>query len=320
MSGDGRETAAIRPKVARDRSDRAIERRSRSQHGVITLAQLETLGLSPRATRHRAAAGRLTRVHRGVYAIGALTGEGRWLAAVLACGDGAALSHRSAAALWGLSGNGGAEVDVTTAGRAGRGYPTIHAHRGGELRPEDTTVQNGIPCTTVPRTLIDIAAVVSYRMLERAIDRAEVLRLFDLCAIRAALERHRSRRGTRALANALDSYDRPTITSSAAEERFLALIRAARLPRPRVNGRLLLDDGTAYSPDFLWREARLIVEIDGRTYHARRGAFEHDRRRDRRLAIAGYETRRYAASELAREPEQVIAEVTAFLRVDRSLG
>jgi len=318
VGGDGRETDAIWPKLAHRRSDGAIARHAAGQHGVIALAQLESIGLSPRAVCHRARAGRLKRIHRGVYATGTVNDEGRWLAAVLACGEGAALSHRSAAALWGLATSSGRDTYVTARGRAGRGHTGIRAHRGDDLGADEMTRHHGIPCTTVPRTLLDLGAVVDSRTLERAIDRAEILRIFDLRAIQQSLDRHRGRRGARALADALASYDQPTITRSAAEERFLALVRAASLQRPRVNSHLSLDDGTAYSPDFLWRDAKLIVEIDGRAYHARRAAFEHDRRRDRRLALAGYETRRYAASEIVKEPDRVIQEVTAFLEIARS--
>jgi hypothetical protein len=315
MCADWPVSATTRPKQASERSDRAIEERSRDQHHVVTLAQLDAIGLSPRAVCHRTATGRLRRLHRGVYAIGTPSREGRWLAAVLACGDDAVLSHRSAAALWGIREERRHAVDVTVVTRAGRTRDGVHVYDGSALTAPEIATCDAIPCTSVPRTLLDLASLVDRRSLERAVDRAETLRIFDLHATMEAIGRHRGRRGVKALADVLDAYAEPMITRSAAEECFLALVRTAGLPRPLVNASIALDDGTAYSPDFLWRDARLIVEIDGRAYHARRSAFNHDRRRDRRLALAGFETRRYAASELMDDPERVRSEVTAFLRL-----
>lgn len=307
--------ATVRPQTAHGRSDLAIERWSRSQHNVVTLAQLEALGLSPRAARHRAAAGRLVRLHRGVYSVGRPSAEGRWLAAVLACGDDAALSHRSAAGLWGIQDSAQGPIDVTVLTRAGRTRAGIVTHRGDALDPVDVTRRSAIPCTSLARTLLDLAAVVERRSLERAVDRAEELRTFDLHAIQAVLERYPGRRGTRALAAVLGVDSAPAVTQSEAEERLLALVEGSGLPRPSTNVWIPLEDGGGYRADFLWRDARLIVEVDGRTYHAKRGAFVGDRRRDRRLALAGFETRRYAASELVDDPKRVADELRAFLGV-----
>jgi hypothetical protein len=312
MGTDGRITDAIRPKLAPDRSDRALAEWARGQHGILTVGQLRALGLGPRGARHRAATGRLIRLHHGVYAIGRPTVEGRWMAAVLACGPGAVLSHRSAAALWGI-GDDPATTDVAVPGRTGRSRPGIAIHRVETLEAADITSRSGISCTALARTLVDLAAVTRRRALERAVDRAEELRVFDLGTLHEALERHRGRRGTRALAAILTDYSEPAVTSSEAEERLLALIDSAGIPRPRLNAWIALDGGTGYAPDFLWDAARLIVEVDGRAYHARRRAFSHDRQRDRKLALAGFETRRYAASELRSDPERVIAEIRAFL-------
>lgn len=234
------------------------------------------------------------------------------MAAVLACGSGTVLSHRSAAALWGIEDE-GPQVEVTIPSDAGRSHAGITIHRTQVLTAADRTSRHGIPCTTLELTLIDLAAVVRPRTLQRAIDRAETLRLFDFDAVAAALARHHGRRGTRALAKALAGYTEPTISRSAAEESMLALMDAAGIRRPRLNAWIALDDGTGYSPDFLWPDARLIVEIDGRAHHARHRAFAHDRQRDRRLALAGFETRRYAASELQSDPNGVVAQLRAFL-------
>jgi very-short-patch-repair endonuclease len=303
----------MRPNQARDRSDRAIEELSRSQHHIVTLAQLGEIGLGARAVCHRTAAGRLRRLHRGVYALHPPTQHGRWLAAVLACGPGAALSHRSAAELWDLHSSSYGDIDVSVRTRAGRSRAGLRVHRG-RLSPDEVTVHAAIPCTTIPRTLLDLAASRDRRTLERAVDRAEMLGLFDLTAVENLIDRHRGRRGVTALAAVLANYAGPTFTRSAAEEHFLALLRAAGLPSPQINTSIAIGDGAFVEPDFLWPEARLIVEIDGQAYHARRAAFARDRKRDRRLALSGYETRRYCARELVDDPGGVTAEVAAFLQ------
>jgi len=298
--------------VSTDRSDRALAKHARHQHGVLTIGQLAALGLSPRAIRDRAAAGRLTRLHTGVYATGHTTARGRWIAAVLACGAGAVLSHRSAAALWDFAGD-RRIVDVMAPGRAGRSRAGIGVHRADGLEPCDITSHERIPCTAPARTLLDLAAVAERREVERAVDRAEALRHFDLDAVQAAIDRNPTRRGARRLAAILVGYGPSTVTRSGAEERMLELIAAAALPRPRVNAWIPLDGNSGYEADFLWADQRLVVEVDGRTHHARRRAFAHDRQRDRRLALAGFETRRYAAAELESHPQRVVAELRVFL-------
>lgn len=320
LEDDGSIAVEKRPEPAHGRSDRAIERWSEAQHHVITLAQLEQLGLSPRAARHRAAAGRLLRLHRGVYSVGRPSAHGRWMAAVLACGEGAVLSHRSAAALWEIHDSAHGPVDITVPTRAGRSRPGIAAHRADALDPADVIRRSAIPCTSLARTLLDLAAILDARALKRAVGRAEELRAFDLGAIHEVLARYPGRRGTRALAAVLAAYSTPVITRSDAEERFLALLERSGLPLPNTNSWIPLEEGSGYSPDFLWREARLIVEIDGRAYHAKRQAFVDDRRRDRRLALAGFETRRYAASELVDDPDRVTAELRAFLQIGDPRG
>ncbi|MEX1142560.1 MAG: DUF559 domain-containing protein [Thermoleophilaceae bacterium] len=239
------------------------------------------------------------------------------MAAVLAADPQALLSHRSAAALWGLVDDRGRTVHVSVRGVTCRRRPKLTIHGGTMLRPDDATACDGIPCTSLSRTLLDLAATVDRRTLERAVDRAEGLRLFDLRAIDDVIAHNVGRRGNGALASLLAGYRESTETRSEAEERLLALVRAARLPPPRVNAWLALPDGGGCRPDFLWRHARLVVEVDGREYHATRRGFQRDRRRDRRLALAGFETRRYAAGELTREPERVVAELRAFLANDR---
>lgn len=301
----------VSPERHRRPTDREIERFAERQHGVLTVGQLRELGLGERGIEHRAAVGRLRRLHRGVYAVERPRAKGVWTAAVLACGTDAVLSHTSAAALWGLSPVQGL-VHVTVGRGQRRPRTGLVVHRA-KLAPDDMTSVENIPCTTLPRTLVDLAAVVERRQLERAVDRAEELRIFDLRVVRVQLQRMRRCRGCAALAALLASFDGPEATCGVAEERFLALVRRGNLPAPEVNVWMPLPEGGGYRPDFLWRRWRLIVEVDGRTYHARRAAFERDRRRDRRLAVLGYETRRYTAREVGAEPAAVIAELRAFL-------
>jgi hypothetical protein len=237
----------MRPKQATERSDRALEALSARQHYVLTLAQLADIGLSPRAVCHRTATGRLRRMHRGVYALHPPTRRGCLLAAVLACGPSAVLSHQTAAELWGLDTSSRETLHVSVASRAGRTRTGVRVHSA-TLSPADRTDHEAIPCTTVARTLLDLAASGDRRTVERAIDRAELLGLFDLASIEATIGRSRGRPGVRILSSVLAGYEVPAITRSAAEERLLTSIRAAGLPRPRVNSSLVLD-GAAFEPD-----------------------------------------------------------------------
>ena len=294
--------------------DRAVAELAARQHGVVAIGQLRALGLSASAVRSRATAGRLHRIHRGVYAVGhpLVSGEGRWIAAVLACGSRAVLSHRSAAALWGLRPTARTAVDVTVPWRAGRSRPGIDIHRVTSLHPADTTTAHGIPCTTVARTLLDLAEVVARRSLERAVDQAEVLRLFDRHAVDDVLERAAGRRGAAALRAVLAETEFGSVlTRSELEERFLSLCLRASLPRPEVNAWLCLDDG-AVQVDFLWRAHELIVETDGHRSHGTRGAFERDRRRDQRLMRAGWRVVRFTWRQIAGDPTEVAETIAAL--------
>jgi very-short-patch-repair endonuclease len=296
-------------------SERAIVALAERQHGVVTLHQLQSIGLGKGAVAKRARAGRLHRIHRGVYAVGrpALTLRGRWMAAVLAYGPGAVLSHRSAAALHGIRPTNRRNSDVTVPGRSARSRPGIDVHRSTTLQPEDVTTVDGIPCTTVARTLADLGDVVRRREVEKAVDQAEVLRLFDLRAVNEALERAGPCRGAGTLRAVLRDYERPTITRSELEEQFLALCRTSSLPSPAVNAWITLDDGIAYNADFLWRAERLVAETDGRGFHGKRGAFEHDRLRDQRLTLAGYTVVRFTWRQVEREPRRVAGVLQGLL-------
>lgn len=295
--------------------DAAIVALAELQHGLITLLQLQSLGLSKAAVAKRAKEGRLHRIHRGVYAVGrpSLTQHGDWLAAVLACGPQAVLSHRSAAALHGIRRDSRAKADVTLASPSARSRPTIDVHRSSTLEAADITTVDSIPCTTVARTLIDLGDVVSRRAVERAVDRAEVLRVFDGRAVHEAIERAGRRRGAATLRAVLESYEEPTLTERQLEERFLALCRHASLPSPAVNAWITLSDGIAYKADFLWRVERLIAETDSRGFHTHRAAFEHDRLRDQRLTLAGFTVVRFTWRQVTREPRRVSGALRGLL-------
>jgi predicted transcriptional regulator of viral defense system len=296
-------------------SETAIVALAERQHGLITLPQLQSHGLGKAAVAKRAKDGRLYRVHRGVYAVGRphLTQHGHWMAAVLAYGSRAALSHRSAAGLHGIRRDDRAKTDVTLPSPCARPRPTIDVHTSLTLEPADITAVDGIPCTTVARTLVDLGDVVSPRAVEQAVDQAEVLRVFDGKAVHETLARAGPRRGAGILRAVLASYKQPTLTRRQLEERFLALCRRASLPSPAVNAWITLDDGVAYKADFLWRRPRLIAETDGRDVHTTRKAFEHDRLRDQRLTLAGFTVLRFTWRQVAHDPGSVSGALQGLL-------
>ena len=271
--------------------------------------------------RKRAATGRLHRVHRGVYALvppALLSVKGRYLAAVLACRGAcglAALSHRSAADLHGLRQSHRRAVEVVVFGRPTHRHPGIQVHRSVTLSVDDVTVVDGIATTTVARTLLDLAAVVGRRTLERALDQAETLRVFDLTALTRQIERNRGSPAATRLRAALGGHVAgTTVTWSELEERFLAACRAAELPAPEVNGYVDPHDGKpGVRPDFLWRAAKVAVEVDSVTHHLTRGAFETDRLRDQRLAAAGWSVIRITWRQLAGDPNRVMGLVARLL-------
>jgi very-short-patch-repair endonuclease len=269
--------------------DRAIARLAANQHGVVSVDQLRAIGLDLDAISYRVRVGRLYRVHRGVYAVGhpRLSNEGRWMAAVLACGPGAVLSHRSAAALWGMLGTPPGFPEVTVPGHGGRRRREgIRLHRSSSLCPADTTLRMAIPVTTPARTLADLRRCATADELRKARRRAQ-------------------RRGYRLGGDAPTEVD---LMRSELERRFLRLCSRHRLPAPEVDVRI-----GDYVVDFLWRERALIVETDGYRYHRGRAAFEHDHRRQARLIAAGFEVLRFPWSQVVEDPERVLAALGARL-------
>ena len=283
---------------------------------MITLHQLKSTGLSASGVRDRVQAGRLIRLHRGVYAVGhaPLTGDGRTLAAVLAYGPRAAASHRTAAGLGGLRADNSPRTEISLPCQSARSRRGITAHAAPSLRSCDVTNCHGIPCTSVARTLLDLADVVSRRQLERAVEQAEVVRVFDLTALWEVLAQANGRRGAAVLGAVLaELTDEPGLTASELEEAFLALCRGAGLPTPAINEWVYVDDGPPLKADFLWREQRLIVEVDGWAAHGSRNRFESDRRRDQRARRAGLDTLRFTRRQVVRDPGWVAATAVAML-------
>lgn len=290
--------------------DRAIFDLAKRQRGLMTSRQLAALGVGRRTIERWVASGRLRRVHRGVYAVGPqpLTRRGRWLAAVLAKGPEAVLSHESAAALWGLAGD-RREVDVTAPrGRRGPNDSGIRLHRG-KLARDEWMSREGIPVTTVARTLFDLAEAVGPPQLKRAWDEADRLNLLRVKQVAAIYERGRGRRARTDIKPLLDAerlYEERR--RSPLEDRFAAFVRAYRLPPPQTN---VLVDGDEV--DALWPTARLIVELDSWEFHAHRAAFEKDRSRDTDHLLSGYRTIRVTHRRLDREADRLAAQIRALL-------
>jgi very-short-patch-repair endonuclease len=281
---------------------------ARGQYGVITRDQLRRLGVGETGIRERVRTRRLLRLHRGVYAVGhdALKPQARWLAAVLACGDGAVLSHASAAAHWNIRQTAAATIDVTVPVRAGRRRRKgIRVHRSGRLRDNEVTVRECIPTTTVERTLLDLADALGKGALRRTIDEAEYLGLLDLTSLIAVVENNPGRRGATLLRLAGTEPER---TRTELEASFLALVERYDLPRPLVNFQI-----GDYEADFFWPEAGLVVEVDGLAAHGTRTAMIRDRRRDRRLKRAGIHTMRLTDIDLHGQPEAIHEDLRAEL-------
>jgi len=229
------------------------------------------------------------------------------MAAVLACGAGAVLSYRSAAALHGLRPSGGVNIDVTVPRRSRRKHAGILVHCSTTLTDADTTTVNDVPVTTIHRTLLDLAEVLTQRELERAFDQAEILEALDLHAINDQLARNPTRAGVRKVRKVLEEhYIGSTPTENDFEEAFLALTRDLGLPDPRVQ--FWIDPGDGEHPiraDFAWPDHRIVVETDGRQTHGTRQGVQRDRRRDQRLIAAGWRPIRITWAQLMFRPHEV---------------
>ncbi|HET9104167.1 MAG TPA: DUF559 domain-containing protein [Solirubrobacteraceae bacterium] len=288
------------------------------QHAVFRPDHLEAIGISRSAAAQRVAAGRLFRVYHAVYSFvpaNLLSIEGRYLAAVFACGPSAVLSHRSGAALHGLRPSRQARIEVTVVGSGTRCHPGIQVHRSRTLdSARDVVEVRGIPVTSVARTLLDLAEVITPRGVTRALDQAEILRCLDVVAIRDQLKRNHGRHGAPVLAELIQCHHgADTLTASELEERVLALIRRANLPAPEVNAMIALPEGEPIYGDFVWRAQRLIVETDGRASHGTAQAFEGDRTRDQRALLGGWRVVRFTWRQVVEDPARVAATIAALL-------
>jgi very-short-patch-repair endonuclease len=288
------------------------------QHGAVARRQLVRLGLTGKQVRYLITAGLLHPVHRGVYALGhpRLTRQGDWMAAVLAGGPGAVLSHQSAAIHWQLMAYDASLPHITTS-RKGRRRPGIRHHTA-SLPDDEVTIRDGVPVTTAARTLLDLATCLDSRRLERAIAEAQYRRYADSPSLPALIERYRGRRGIAGLRAILTS-NRADLgpTRSGLEETFLRFLDARRLARPELNAPLQLGDGFVVA-DCLWRSQRIAVELDGRAAHLRAARGESDRVRDRRLLVAGWKPARVTARQLRADPDGLEADLRTLGVGDRS--
>jgi very-short-patch-repair endonuclease len=265
--------------------------------------------------KRRVESGRLVRLYRGVFAVGHVqrTRETRWIAAVMACGPGAVLSHLDAAALWRIYESHGPNIHVTVPGSARRKLAGIRAHRARHLDPADITVKHGIPVTTVERTIIDLTDLLRSDRVLRAIREAEYLGLLDHPTLDAAVQRANGRKRLAVLSEARARHTPGQIVKEELEHRFQELIHAAGLPKPQTNVKVRTWRRT-YEVDCLWRAEGVAVELDGRAAHARAAAFEEDRARDAALTAIGLRPLRFTWQRVTREGHEVLAEVTAILR------
>jgi hypothetical protein len=308
----GRLKHVVDAQVDQPRADLVIARLAASQHGVVSRRQLIDAGLGRGAIAHRLQIGWLHPMHRGVYAVGhpPLTREARWMGAVLACGDGAGLSHGCATALWDIRSYSGVWIDVTIPSRHGRKKrDRIRLHRSSTFTAEDVTIHRGIPVTTVARTLLDVAATLRAPGLARAVERTEILRRFDLTKIEQTLARHPGHPGGARLRRALELYRDDEFTRSELEIAFLALCAAHGIPRPLVNH---IVEGKEV--DFFWPDQRLIAETDGRATHFTIAAYEDDRARDAYLLTLGYRVLRFTERQVRHDAATVAATLHAALR------
>ena len=271
--------------------------------------QLVELGMGRGAIRHRLNCGRLHPVHSGVYAVGhhVLSKHGRLMAAVLAAGPDAVLSHRSAAAVWRVRQSDRLAIEMTVP-RKLQPRPNLHPHRA-VLPADEITTRDRIPVTTAARTLLDLAGVLPPHALERALHQAEVLHLADDPSLDELLKRHANARGTRALRHILATQRLgATVTRSDLEDDFIAFLAETNLPPRDVNTTIEGEE-----VDFAWRGPRVIVELDGYDTHGTRQAFEDDRARDRKLQAAGWRVVRVTWLQLHKDPRTLERQLHAIL-------
>ena len=282
---------------------------------MVSRAQLLDLGWSKDEITWRIRAGRLHRLEAGVYAVGhkRVPRQGWWMAAVLASGADAVLSHHTASALWGLRGYSGGTIHVTVP-RKSSSIKRIRRHFS--LVPGDErAVEEGIPVTSVHRTIFDLAPTVSVDDVEAMIKEAEYLNRWDRLSLPDLLERYPGKRGSRKVQFALDriTEEPPGRTRSKLERRFAPFLRRHHLSLPRFNDWIFLN-GKRYQVDCHWPHLHLIVELDGWEGHSSRSAFQDDRARDRALKVAGYSVIHLTWNQLEVEPDAVASDLRRMLQ------
>ena len=291
----------------------SLAKLAKAQHGVVSIRQLVgPLGYSESAVARSVAAGHLHRLYQGVYAVGHtnLSLLGQALAAVLACGPDALLSHGSAAWLWEISLRGPAPFHVTGPIRR-RPKPPIRVHHSQILRPSDRALIDNIPVTAVPRTLLDLASR-SRNQLERALQLSEQKGVFDLIAVEVLLSRAGGHPGVRRLRRAVDIFRPRGVLRSQFERRFLDAVEASGLATPSTNVFV-----AGYELDMYWPAERFAVELDFFETHGTRVSFESDRVRQEELKLSGIEMIRITGPRFDREPERAIASVARLLELRR---
>jgi len=293
------------------RIEKLIDDLAARQHGLVTRDQLIALGVEPDAVKYRVRTRRLWPGHRGVYRVGPPVAPlVREMAAVLACGPHAVLSHESAAALWRLLRQAGAPtlVHVTVRTGALRRRPGVRVHRGRPIQDGDTTTLSGIPITTPPRTVLDLAGVLADRRLERVVAWAEREGLVTYEKLRARIGRDPVGRGYGRLLRLLDLREGPQFGRSEGEDRFSELAERYGLPAPDRNALVC-----GFEVDFLWRAEGLVVEIDGYEFHSSRESFEADHRKGSALVAAGYTVMRITWRQLVDDPDGTMDSVRRAL-------
>jgi very-short-patch-repair endonuclease len=289
--------------------ERAIARVGRRQDNVVTLAQLLEAGLGQRGVSHRVRAGTMQRLHRGVFLLGAAppTPMARARAAVFACGDGAVVSHRSAAEILGLLPESATAVDVTVVGRNPGRHDGIRLHRPRALARDEVTSVRGVPVTSVARTICDLAATDSLREVEQAFQEALFRRAVSPAALAEILEREPRRRGAPVIRALIND---PRMTRSERERLLLRLIDQAQLPRPVTNVRV-----HGYLVDAYWPEQGLVLEFDGWQAHGHRRAFDGDRKRDQVMLANALRPMRATDRHLQHEPVALAVRIGQALRI-----
>jgi very-short-patch-repair endonuclease len=289
--------------------DRTVGEIADGQHGVVSRAQLLDAGIGDDSIDRSVSADRLRVVFRGVYAVGhsALTREAWWKAALLACGKPAVLSHHSAAQLWRMQRGDPFPISVIVRTRSGRRHGRINSRRM-RLQPGEWMRFDGLRVTTPARTIIDLAGELGPRQLRRLVEQAQDLRRFDAAEIRQVLTLHPRRPGGRALLDLIRLMEPDADGARSHLERlFVPLARRAGLQKPEVNVEI-----EGRRRDFVWRDSRLVVEVDGYAYHSSRRAMRRDRERDRRLTIAGWRPARFTFEEVALEPTATAQELSSL--------